>query len=287
MNKNKIFTFIFDTTTKSGRMIDIFISIVIVVSIFSVMLESVPIYEEKYGRFFVILEWIITFLFTVEYLSRVYLEKMPANYIFSLFGLIDLLTIIPTYLSIFVDGTQGFMVIRALRLLRVFRILKLNKNSNKGKVILDGIKASKDKIIIFFYGLAMLITIIGTLLYLIEGKTSGFTSIPASIYWTISQLTVMGADNISPQTSAGLAVESFVKIMAHIVIAIPTGIVTATILNTIRSSTNPLICPHCDKSQHDSDARFCKECGNTLIDSVNIDIEEMVARDRTKPPTQQ
>ena len=284
MNKNKLFHIIFDPETKSGKTVDIIISLIIVISILAVMFESVPRYEDKYGTFFIILEWVITFLFTVEYVSRIYLEKEPVNYIFSLFGIIDLLTIIPTFLSIFIAGAQGFMVIRALRLLRVFRILKLNKNSNKGKIILEGIKSSKDKIIIFIYALAMLITILGTILYLIEGRSHGFASIPASIYWTISKLTVMDGGGIEPITALGKSIDSFIKILAHSVIAIPTGIVTATILNSLRTSANPLICSRCERTTHDSDSTYCKDCGSKLINSSDENLDDILKMESSDNP---
>jgi len=267
--KQKLYQFFFDIETKSGKRFDILINIMIILSILAVMLESVQSIQQKFGLYLHIFEWIVTVFFTAEYIARLKLEEDKINYAFSLFGIIDLLTIIPSYLSLFITGTQGFMVVRAMRLLRVFRVLKLNRNSQQGKLIVEAMKASKDKIIIFLYSILMIITVIGTLIYLVEGHKPGFENIPQSIYWALRKLTIMESD-FHPITNSGIAIESFVKLLAHIVLAIPTGIITASILNSLNKSSNLLICEDCKNQNHDKDAVFCKVCGGKIISKINF-----------------
>jgi len=270
IDNKKLLKFLFDVETKSGKIFDILLNILIVLSILAVMLESVQSFQAEYGLEFKIFEWLVTIIFTAEYFARIAYEK--ENYAFSLFGVIDLLTIIPTYLSIFVTGAQGFMVIRAMRLLRVFRILKLNRNSKQGKMIFEALKASKDKIIIFLYAILMIITIVGTIIYLVEGHKVGFENIPQCVYWALRKLTIMESSS-HPVTHVGIAIESFVKLLAHIVLAVPTGIVTASILNSLRRSSNLLVCTNCNHAEHDFDAIFCKNCGTKVINKLEIDSE--------------
>lgn len=270
--RKKLYEIVFNADTPAGRAFDIALMIVILLSILTVMLESVDSINRKYIDLFNTLEWVITAVFTFEYFLRIYLIRRPALYIFSFYGIIDFLSIVPAYLAVFISGAHGLVVIRALRLLRIFRILKLNRHVNESAVIVSALKASRAKILVFLYSVVMIVIIIGTLMYLIEGAANGFTSIPRSIYWAIVTLTTVGYGDIAPQTIYGQTLASFVMILGYAIIAVPTGIVTAEISQSVKgkkTADRKKICLQCEKSEHDPDAVFCKYCGTILKQKNN------------------
>ncbi len=261
--KEKLYEIIFEADTREGKAFDVVLLFVILLSIALVLLESVPSFRTKFGSELRIMEWVITIVFTVEYILRILIIRKPIRYIFSFYGIIDFLAVIPTYLSLFIVGSHSLVVIRVLRLLRVFRILKLTRYTNAGRTLARAMWASREKISVFIFFVLTLVIIIGTLMYLIEGETHGFTSIPQSIYWAIVTLTTVGYGDISPQTSFGQLLASIVMIIGYAIIAVPTGIVTAEIIKDTKSQ-NTQVCPNCMYDLHDNDALYCKKCGSKL-----------------------
>jgi len=261
--KQKLYRIIFDTDTKKGKLFDISLLIIILLSIFFVMLESVSSISEKYGSMLKIAEWIITIIFSAEYLLRILIVKKPSKYIFSFYGIIDLLSFLPSYIGLVIIGGHSLMIIRALRLLRVFRILKISRYTKESKKLMVSLRASRAKISVFLFAVMMIVIIIGTLMYLIEGEENGFTSIPRSIYWAIVTLTTVGYGDIAPQTTLGQFVASIVMILGYAIIAVPTGIVSAE-LTKIKHNISIHNCPNCLQESHDSDATYCKYCGANL-----------------------
>lgn len=242
--KNKLHEIIFGTDTFAGKLFDILLILLILFSVFSVVLESVESYREKYQTIFNFLEYTFTLLFTIEYFLRVFITKKKNQYIFSFFGIVDLLAIIPSYISFFAPGIQSLLTIRAFRLIRIFRILKLSRYNDAGNILIESLKASKAKIIVFLWFVFSLAIIFGTIIYLVEGKESGFTSIPRSIYWAIVTMTTVGFGDIVPRTNFGQFLSAFLMILGYGIIAVPTGIVTAE----ITKSNEKKKCPHCHKS---------------------------------------
>lgn len=263
--RKRLFIIIFGTDTPAGKAFDVILLIAIILSIVAVMLESVPSLERNYGKVFRIVEWVLTVAFTLEYITRIYVTDRKTKYIFSFYGLIDLLSLLPTYLSLVFTGTQYLLVIRALRLLRVFRILKLGRFVGEGEELGRALKNSKHKIVVFLGSVLTLVIIMGTIMYLVEGGENGFTSIPRSVYWAIVTLTTVGYGDIAPQTILGQSIASMVMIMGYAIIAVPTGIVTAEIQKA-KDSPQPkqYHCATCGEVGHDEDANYCKFCGETL-----------------------
>ena len=262
--RGKLYEIIFEADTKGGKAFDVILLFVILVSIVLVMLESVPFIRSEYGHELRIMEWTITLIFSIEYILRILIVRKPVRYIFSFYGIIDFLAVIPTYVSLFIVGSHSLLVIRVLRLLRVFRILKLTRYTNAGKTLGRAMWASREKISVFIFFVITLVIIIGTIMYLVEGETNGFTSIPQSIYWAIVTLTTVGYGDISPQTPLGQFLASLVMIIGYAIIAVPTGIVTAEIISTSSKTDNTQVCPNCLYDKHDNDAIFCKKCGVKL-----------------------
>ncbi|HIP36951.1 MAG TPA: ion transporter [Crocinitomix sp.] len=261
----KMHEVIYEADTFAGKLFDILLLVLIVLSIIVVMLESVPVYNKNYGSLFIQLEWVFTILFTIEYVARIICIKRPLKYIFSFYGVIDFVSIIPTYLGLFISGTHSLMVIRALRLMRVFRILKLGEFLSESQKLIDSLKASRQKIMVFLLSILTMVTILGTVMYLVESEDSGFTSIPRSIYWAIVTLTTVGYGDIAPVTSLGQFIASIVMILGYAIIAVPTGIVTNELIkNEKQSKVSTQTCLSCSKEGHDYDAKFCKYCGEKL-----------------------
>lgn len=260
--KSKVYRVVFESDTRAGRLFDLILLWLILLSIISVFLESIESFREKHLAVIQFVEWFFTGLFTIEYVLRVYSSKKPFNYIFSFYGLIDLIAFIPTYLSIFLPGAQYLMVIRALRLLRVFRILKLSRFINEGNVLKNALKASSHKIIVFILSVVTLVTIIGTLMYIIEGEESGFTNIPIAIYWAIVTITTVGYGDISPQSPLGQFLASILMIVGYGIIAVPTGIVTVAIAQASEDSKGK--CPSCESKITPDKANYCFNCGYKL-----------------------
>ena len=256
---------IFEANTRAGRLFDLALIWLILLSVATVILESVRGVRLQYGNLLYALEWLFTLLFTAEYLLRLLSVRRPLRYATSFFGVVDLLAIIPTYLSIFVPGSQYLLVIRILRLLRVFRLLKLSEYVAEADTLRRALRASSRKISVFISAVMLLVVIIGALMYVIEGEEHGFTSIPISIYWAIVTLTTVGYGDLSPRTPFGQILASIVMVIGYGIIAVPTGIVSVELAQATRQRkvTGPP-CPSCGAEGHDSDATCCKYCGANL-----------------------
>ncbi len=256
---------IYESNTTAGKAFDVALLLVIIASIAVVVLDSVLSLHNRYGHTFFILEWVFTGLFTIEYILRLICIRRPIGYITSWLGVIDLLAIIPSYLSIFFAGAQSLLVFRALRLLRIFRIFKLTHFLTEIRFLKAAISGSLKKIAIFMLLVLALVIILGSVMYLIEGRESGFTSIPESIYWAIVTITTVGYGDISPVTPLGKFVASVMMFIGYGIIAVPTGIVTNEMVNAVRSKKEQHeVCPACGLEGHDGDARYCKRCGEKL-----------------------
>ncbi|MFT5918021.1 MAG: voltage-gated potassium channel [Bacteroidia bacterium] len=227
------------------------------------MLESVSELQGKFGKIFYQLEWVFTILFTSEYLLRIWISEKPKKYIFSFFGLVDLISIIPSYLGLFLIGGHSLLVIRSLRLLRVFRVLKLAHFLGEASQLSEALKASRAKIIVFIGAVIIMVTILGTVMYLVEGGENGFTSIPRSIYWAIVTMTTVGYGDIAPGTITGQAIASFIMILGYGIIAVPTGIVTSE-MGKKRNRESMRKCASCQAKSHLPDAKFCYNCGKKV-----------------------
>jgi len=264
--KSRLHQIIYEADTREGKIFDLIIVWAIIFSIILVMLESVKDLDAKYHTFFDISEWVITILFTIEYILRIVSVKKPSSYIFSFYGVIDFLSTVPKYLSLFIGGAHALVALRALRLLRIFRILKLVRFVGATDNLGRALKASRYKIFVFISAVLIICVIIGTIMYLIEGDPSGFTSIPRGIYWAIVTLTTVGYGDIAPHTSIGQFLASMVMILGYGIIAIPTGIISSEMTKgkarSVDMNTNS--CPSCSADNHRDDARHCYKCGEKL-----------------------
>lgn len=260
---------IFDYNTVPAKLFDLFLIGAIVLSVIIVMLDSVPGIHSVYGGIFYGLEWFFTILFTIEYGLRIYVASRKLRYMRSFFGIIDLLSILPTYFSLFFPGTQYLLVIRFFRVLRIFRLLKLVKFVKEGEYVRNALMASSRKILFFLFFVLVTVSIIGSLMYLIEGEAHGFHSIFEGVYWAIVTITTVGYGDIIPQTIPGKALAAFLMIIGYSVIAVPTGIVSAEMASMNEQLHREIarINTCCNTIEHDHDARFCKECGEPLKDS--------------------
>lgn len=255
---------IFEADTPAGKWFDVLLIVSIVLSVLIVMLDSVDSINTSHGGLLYLGEWVFTALFTIEYLLRLYSIGRPLSYMTSFFGVIDLLAILPTYLSIFVPGTQYLTVIRILRVLRIFRVLKLVQYLGEARLLIQALRASQRKIAVFLFTVLVLVVIFGSLMYLIEDPSSGFTSIPRSIYWSIVTLTTVGYGDISPQTDLGQTIAAIIMIIGYGIIAVPTGIVTVELSQAFSKPMSTQACPECSADGHDNDAKHCKFCGSKL-----------------------
>ena len=256
---------IFESDTRAGRYFDLALIWLILLSVATVVLESVREVREQYGSLLHTLEWVFTLLFTVEYCLRLLSVLHPLRYATSFFGVVDLLAIIPTYLSVVVPGSQYLLVIRILRLLRVFRLLKLSEYVSEADILRRALRASRRKISVFISAVLLLVVIIGALMYVVEGEANGFTSIPRSIYWAIVTLTTVGYGDLSPRTSLGQILASIVMIIGYGIIAVPTGIVSVELAHAVRhDQVSGQSCPSCGAEGHEPDAICCKYCGSKL-----------------------
>jgi voltage-gated potassium channel len=256
---------IYESNTLAGKIFDVSLLVLILASILVVMLDSMDRWRELYGEAFIVLEWAFTIIFTLEYALRLISIKHPSKYIFSFFGIIDLLAILPSYLSFFLIGAQSLLVLRALRLLRVFRIFKLTHFLFEMQFLGAALRGSAKKISVFMLFVLFLVVILGSLMYLIEKGENGFTSIPASIYWAIVTITTVGYGDISPVTPLGKLVASMIMLIGYGIIAVPTGIITTEVtLAMARKEQKNEVCPGCGKEGHDQDAEYCKKCGTKL-----------------------
>lgn len=269
--RQRIHITIYGSDTRAGRLFDLILLGIILLSIILVMLETIKGFDTKYHHILITLEWIITIFFSLEYLLRIYTTNTPRRYIFSFLGIIDLIAILPMYLSLFSAGTKVLSVIRALRLLRLFKILNHPQFMGQSQHLVKALNASRRKIAIFLYFIIISVILIGSLMYVVEGEENGFTSIPVSIYWAIVTLTTVGYGDISPMTPLGQFIASIVMILGYGVIAVPTGIVTAEFAKTNinqdktnqTNATKPEEnnCGNCGVENHYKNAHFCYNCG--------------------------
>ncbi len=255
---------IFEADTPAGKGFDVLLMASIAASVIMVMLDSVSSIRQAYGQLLYLGEWFFTLLFTLEYILRLYCVGRPLAYATSFFGVVDILAVLPTYLSIFFPGTQYFLVIRVLRVLRIFRVLKLVKYVGETRLLMQALRASRRKITVFLFAVLTTVIIFGSFMYLIEGAANGFTSIPRSIYWAVVTLTTVGYGDISPQTAFGQTLAAIIMIIGYGIIAVPTGIVTAELTQVYKRSVSTQACTQCSAEGHDTDAKFCKYCGSTL-----------------------
>lgn len=252
---------IFEADTPAGRAFDVALIACILTSVAVVMLESVATVAARHGPALRAIEWGFTIIFTIEYVLRLAAVRDPGRYVRSFYGVIDLVAVAPTYLSLLLPGSQYFLVVRILRLLRVFRVLKLAHYVGEANQLARALRASRRKITVFLVTVLTLVIILGALMYLIEGPAHGFTSIPISIYWAVVTLTTVGYGDLAPATTAGRLLSIIVMILGYGIIAVPTGIVTVELASAAAGELSTQACPACGRGGHDADARFCKHCG--------------------------
>ncbi|MEA1947032.1 MAG: ion transporter [Thermodesulfobacteriota bacterium] len=262
--RTRLYEIIFEADTPAGKLFDVLLILSIVISVIMVMLDSVSSIRQSYGKLLYMGEWLFTILFTIEYILRLYSVGRPLAYATSFFGLVDLLAILPSYLSIIFPGTHYLLVIRILRVLRIFRVLKLVQYLGEIHILSRALLAGRRKITVFLFAVLTLVVIFGSLMYLIEDPEHGFTSIPRSIYWAIVTMTTVGYGDISPQTDLGQAISAIIMIIGYGIIAVPTGIVTAELTQSYKKGVSTQACPQCSAEGHDPDAKHCKYCGSEL-----------------------
>jgi voltage-gated potassium channel len=264
--REKVYEIIFEADTSLGKAFDVALLWAILGSVLAVCLDSVAAFEQHYHEVFAIAEWTFTALFSIEYVLRLVSVRQPLRYVFSFYGLVDLLSILPSYLSLMIPGSQHLLVIRIMRLLRVFRVLKLGRYVSESQILMTAIKNSRAKITVFLFTVLTLVVVIGAAMYLIEGPKHGFTSIPRAMYWAIVTLTTVGYGDVTPQTVAGQMLSSVLMILGYGIIAIPTGIVTAELTSVARPrSVTTRTCPSCLSEGHSTAALFCSDCGEELL----------------------
>ena len=270
--KSKLHTIIYEADTPMGKLFDVVLLILILVSVILVMLESVTSIDTHYHDLLYFGEWVITIFFTIEYILRIITVKKASNYIFSFYGIIDFLSTIPLYLSFILAGSNALLAVRALRLLRVFRILKITRYMGEANKLNKALRDSKPKILVFLFAVLILSIIAGTIMYLVEGEQSGFVSIPISVYWCIVTLTTVGFGDIAPVTPLGQFIAAIIMIMGYGIIAVPTGIVSAEYASKKTTTlddpeyihVNTQSCQNCNENNHHDNAEFCHKCGSTL-----------------------
>jgi voltage-gated potassium channel len=263
--RERLHEIIFGADTPAGKAFDVGLMILIIASVLAVVLESVSWIRDTYGPWLRAFEWLVTIAFTIEYLLRLYCVGRPWRYARSFYGIVDLLAILPTYLSLFFPGAQSLLVIRGLRLLRVFRVLKLVHFVGEARELVTALRASARKIIVFLGAVLTIVIIVGSAMYLIEGAEHGFENIPVSIYWAIVTMTTVGYGDMAPETALGKALASVIMILGYGIIAVPTGIVSVELAGVARGKTvTGRACPGCGGHGHDADAKHCKFCGTAL-----------------------
>jgi voltage-gated potassium channel len=257
---------IFEAETPAGKAFDVGLLLVIVLSVVLVMLESVAAVKARFGPALDASEWAITAVFTVEYALRLACVPRPARYALSFFGVVDLLAVLPTYLSVLMPGSESLLVIRALRLLRIFRVFKLARYLVEANVLVSALRASVPKVIVFIGTVLILVVIMGATMYLVEGPAHGFTSIPRAMYWAVVTMTTVGYGDITPQTVPGQILSALAMLTGYSIIAVPTGIVSAEIVQASRRPPTTRVCSGCLSEGHALGARYCHDCGAPLVD---------------------
>lgn len=273
--RERLYIIIFESNTPGGKAFDVVLLVFILLSILTVMLESVRSIFLEYTEILLFLEWFFTIAFTIEYVLRIYSARNRSGYIFSFYGMVDLLSILPTYLSYVLVGSQFLVVIRGLRLLRIFRVLKLGHFLGEAETLKRALLASVAKIVVFIGAVFTIVIIVGSLMYLIEGPENGFTNIPKSIYWGVVTITTVGYGDIAPQTTLGQTLATLLMLLGYGIIAVPTGIVSSELTRADREARpETTSCPHCKPEDHPADSTFCRFCGNKL----NKPAEKMIAK---------
>lgn len=262
--QTKLHTIIFEADTSGGKWFDVILIVCILLSVLAVMLDSVASIKQRHGDLLFTVEWIFTILFSLEYALRLISVGRAIKYATSFYGVVDLLAILPTYLSILVPVSRFLVVIRVLRVLRIFRVLKLVRYLSKVKLLKSALQASRRKITVFLFTVFTMVIILGSLMYIIEGEANGFTSIPRSVYWSIVTLTTVGYGDISPKTGLGQALAAVIMVLGYSIIAVPTGIVSVEISKLKETNVTTQVCRNCSAEGHDEDATYCKYCGAKL-----------------------
>lgn len=266
--RERLHQIIFESDTPAGKLFDVALLAMILFSIGLLMLDTVPSIQAKWGKTLYVLEWAVTVFFTIEYLIRLYSVYKPIKYVTSFYGLVDIASILPVYLSLFIPGAHSLMIVRSLRLLRLFRIFKLNVFLNQGNQILMAMRASREKILVFMFFVVLMVFVFGSIMYVLENRANPeFDSIPTSIYWAIVTITTVGYGDISPVTPLGKLIASLIMMLGYAVIAVPTGIVTSSLVNLGRKNSTQH-CPGCSREGHEEDAVYCKYCGAGLGDTA-------------------
>lgn len=263
--KEHLYRIIFGTGTPAGRRFDLLLIAAILISVSAVILDSVDQLQSRYSTWLFAIEWGFTILFTIEYLVRLYCSPNPKAYAGSFYGIVDLLAILPTYVSLIFPTASLLLIIRLLRVLRIFRILKLFQYTGEANILLRSMLMARRKIFIFLFSVIIVVTIFGSLMYIIEGPAYGFTSIPKSIYWAIVTVTTVGYGDITPHTILGQAIASLAMLTGYGIIAVPTGILSAELMTEMQRERSSIRCSNCEKSGHEKDADYCKHCGTDII----------------------
>lgn len=275
--RERLYVIIFFTNTPAGKRFDTWLLIFIFASLVVVMFDSIESYRLRHGVLLAGLEWFFTAVFAAEYLVRIYTHPEPRKYVFSFYGAIDLLSVVPAFIALVLPDAQYLLVIRAIRMMRVFRVLKLTQYLSQANFLLVALRGSKQKILVFLLSVTTMVLIYGTLMYVIEGPANGFTSIPMSIYWAVVTLTTVGFGDIVPHTPLGKAVSTMVMITGYSIIAVPTGIFTAELATAMRTDSLQHRCPSCEKLSHEPNAAFCSRCGTQLFEKKSQESETAVA----------
>ena len=262
--RHRLHEIIFESDTRAGRAFDVALLMAVLLSVLAVMLESVASVRDRFGTELKVLEWVFTLLFTLEYGLRLLALRHPGTYVVSFFGVVDLLSFVPTYLSALFPGAQALVVIRAFRVIRLFRIFKLLRHVHQAQALSQALRASRPKILVFLVGMAGTVVTMGAVIYLVEGGQNGFTSIPRSVYWAVVTVTTVGYGDMVPATPLGQAIAALAMITGYATIAVPTGIIGADLLEATRKLAVGQACPGCGVQGHDADAIYCKHCATKL-----------------------
>ncbi|MBW4934164.1 ion transporter [Marinobacter sp. F4206] len=263
--KTRLFQVIFESDTRLAKGFDVFLVLLIFLSVGIILLDSVPEYHARYGELFYVVEWGVTLLFTLELALRIYCLEKPKLYLKSFYGVIDVLAVLPTWLALLFPGAQTLVVVRLLRTLRLFRVLEMMTVVGEGRLLMGALIRSRHQILLFLFAVLMLVTIFSSLLYLIEPAEAGFTSIPKSIYWGVVTLTTVGYGDITPVTAWGQFISMMIMLTGYSIIALPVGVFSAEVIRTLRAERySDEACPGCGKHRHEIDAKYCKHCGTWL-----------------------
>lgn len=262
--KDTLYEVIFGTQTKAGQYFDIALIVTIICSELVLILSTVGSINTRYEEALFILEWVFTLLFTIEYGVRLYCSPKPWAYAKSFYGIVDLIAVLPSYLAFLFPGSHYLLIVRLIRVMRIFRILKLARFLKDSNILLRSLLMAQRKIFVFFSTVAILVTVLGSLMFVVEGPNNGFTSIPISIYWAIVTITTVGYGDIVPQTEIGKALAAFTMLLGYSILAVPTGIITAELSQELRTQRDLIRCTNCSVSGHETDARYCRKCGTEL-----------------------